>query len=123
MMEIFKEFTFEAAHHLPGNAPEGHPYTRLHGHSFKVEVYVRGQPDAKRGWIADLGLLEQTLQPVRERLDHNYLNDVEGLETPTLENICMWIWQRLYAHIPTLHRVVVRRGSCGEGCVYQPDEP
>ena len=122
MMEIFKEFTFEAAHHLAANVPEGHRYARLHGHSFRAEVYIRGTPDPDQGWISDLDSLELAIRPVRERLDHGYLNDIAGLERPTLENLCLWIWRELSPHVRTLHRVVVRRGSCGEGCIYQPDE-
>lgn len=118
MIEIFKEFTFEAAHHLAANVAAGHPYAKLHGHSFKVEIFLRGKPDEKTGWVADFGEIERQLQLVRRELDHNYLNDIEGLQLPTLENITRWIWQRLHDKLPGLHRVLVRRGSCGEGCSY-----
>ena len=118
MIEIFKEFTFEAAHHLAVNVPAGHPYSKLHGHSFKVEIFMRGEPDEKTGWVADFGEIERQLQRVREELDHNYLNDIEGLQLPTLENITRWIWNRLHNRLPGLHRVLVRRGTCGEGCAY-----
>lgn len=118
MIEVFKEFTFEAAHHLAGNVPPGHPYSRLHGHSFKVEIFLRGEPDPKTGWIYDFAEIDRHLQVLRNELDHNFLNDIEGLSVPTLENITRWIWQRLHNVLPGLHRVLVRRGTCGEGCIY-----
>ena len=120
MIEIYKEFTFEAAHQLGANVAKGHPYSRLHGHSYKAEVHVRGTPDARTGWIADLGAIEAAIAPVRERLDHHYLNEVDGLGLPTLENISRWIWEQLKPAIPQLHRIVLRRATCGDGCVYQP---
>lgn len=118
MIEIFKEFTFEAAHQLGANVGPGHRYANVHGHSFKVEVYLRGEPDDLTGWICDLAEVEAALAPIHDALDHRYLNDVEGLELPTLENITRWIARRVQSALPALHRVTVRRGSCGEGCTY-----
>ena len=118
MIEIFKEFTFEAAHQLGANVAPGHSYANVHGHSFKAEIYLRGEPEAETGWICDLAHVEAVLEPVREALDHRYLNEVKGLELPTLENITRWIAARIKDDLPGLHRVTVRRGSCGEGCTY-----
>ena len=118
MFEIFKEFTFEAAHHLAVNVAEGHRYSRLHGHSFQVQVFLRGEPDEKKKWLCDFGEIEQRVAELRAELDHNYLNEIAGLEVPTLENISRWIWNRLDNQLPGLDRIVVRRGSCGEGCVF-----
>src|SRR5690349_19307977 len=115
MFEIFKEFTFEAAHHLAVNVEPGHIYSRLHGHSFKVEIFLRGEPNPKTGWLADFGEVEAKVKELRDQLDHNYLNDIEGLEVPTLENISQWIWRKLDNSLPGLDRVLVRRGTCGEG--------
>ena len=80
-MEIYKDFTFEAAHLLP-NVPEGHKCRRLHGHSFLVRVYVSGPLDPKLGWVMDFADLKQAFQPILQQLDHFYLNDIEGLENP-----------------------------------------
>lgn len=118
MIEVFKEFTFEAAHQLGANVEPGHPYANVHGHSFKAEVYLRGEPDPKTGWVVDFAEVENTLAPIRAQLDHCYLNAVQGLETPTLENIARWIWDKAAPDLPKIHRVVVRRGTCGEGCIY-----
>jgi 6-pyruvoyltetrahydropterin/6-carboxytetrahydropterin synthase len=119
-MEIFKEFTFEAAHHLP-NVPEGHKCARLHGHSFRVKLYVRGRVDARAGWVMDFADLKRAFRPLYERLDHHYLNEVEGLENPTSENLARWIWERLRPALPGLSRVVVRE-TCTSGCVYRGED-
>ena len=55
---------------------------------------------------------------LRAERDHHYLNEIAGLEVPTLENISRWIWNRLEHQLPGLDRIVVRCGSCGEGCVF-----
>ena len=115
-MEIFKEFTFEAAHHLP-NVPPGHKCARLHGHSFRVEVVVSGPVGAQSGWVMDFADLKAIFQPVYEALDHRYLNEIAGLENPTSENIARWIWSRLKPDLPNLSRLVVRE-TCTSGCIY-----
>lgn len=117
-MEIFKRFTFDAAHQLASNVPPGHPYAGLHGHSFEVEVYVTGEPDPVKGWVVDFAALDAALAPLKNTLDHSYLNEVPGLEVPTLENIAIWLWQRLKPDFPGLSRIMIRRGSYGEGCIY-----
>ncbi|HVA89918.1 MAG TPA: 6-carboxytetrahydropterin synthase QueD, partial [Chloroflexota bacterium] len=83
-MEIFKEFTFEAAHRLP-NLPAGHKCTRLHGHSFRVAVHVAGPVAEREGWVLDFADIRSAFQPIKDQLDHYYLNEIEGLENPTSE--------------------------------------
>lgn len=119
-MEIYKTFTIEAAHRLP-NVPPGHKCARLHGHSFSIEIHLRGPilPDA--GWVQDFADLKAAFQPLFDQLDHNYLNDVAGLENPTSENLARWIWQRLLPGMPLLHQIVVRE-TCTSGCIYNGDE-
>jgi len=115
-MEIFKEFTFEAAHRLP-NVPLGHKCARLHGHSFRVEVHVAGAVDQNVGWVLDFSDLKKAFQPVHEELDHRYLNEINGLENPTSEILARWIWERLQDDLPAISKVVVRE-TCTSGCVY-----
>ncbi len=91
-MEIYQEFTFDAAHRFPG-VPEGHPYYGLHGHSFVARIVLAGRVDPATGFVADLGEVEARCKALRERLDHKYLNDVDGLKVPSLENIAVWIWE------------------------------
>jgi len=116
-MEIYQEFGFDAAHRFPG-APEGHPNHGLHGHSFVARIVLAGAVDPRTGFIADLGEVERRCLALRGRLDHKYLNEVDGLEVPSLENIAVWIWENLKPEFPALARVEVRRESCRHGCVY-----
>ena len=116
-MEIYKAFSIEAAHRLP-NLPENHKCYRLHGHSFKVEVHVKGEVDQKTGWIMDFADISAAFKPLFERLDHHYLNEIEGLENPTSENLARWIWRQLKPALPLLSSVVVRE-TCTAGCVYK----
>ena len=118
-MEIFKEFTFEAAHRLP-NVPEEHKCHRLHGHSFRVRVYVEGHLDPKLGWIMDFADIKKAVKPVIKQLDHYYLNEIEGLENPTSEVLAKWIWARLEPALPAISRVEVGE-TCTSGCVYEGD--
>ncbi len=94
-MEIYKEFGFESAHSLP-NVPEGHKCARLHGHSFRVSVHVEGEIGDRSGWVCDFADITSVCEPVREELDHRYLNDIQGLENPTSEVIARWIWGRTH---------------------------
>ena len=116
-MEIYQEFSFDAAHRFPG-APEGHPYHGVHGHSFVARVVLAGRVDPATGFIADLGQVEKRCGELRERLDHKYLNEVGGLDVPSLENIAVWIWDNLKPALPALARVEVRRDSLKHGCTY-----
>lgn len=105
-MIIFKEFTFDAAHRLPA-VPEGHKCRRLHGHTYRVRIYVRGEPDPQLGWVIDFGDIKAAWKPIEAQLDHHYLNELEGLANPTAEHIAAWIWQRLKPRLPLLHKIVL----------------
>jgi 6-pyruvoyltetrahydropterin/6-carboxytetrahydropterin synthase len=119
-MEIFKEFTFEAAHRLP-NVPPGHKCARLHGHSFRVELHVAGPVGRESGWVMDFAEIKVAFQPLYDQLDHTYLNEIDGLENPTSERLARWIWRRLRPRLPGLARVVVRE-TCTTGCVYAGED-
>ena len=116
IFEITKAATFDAAHHLPNGGPDGSPYTRLHGHSFRVEATVRGEAQGAVGWVADLGELDRRLRAAAAELDHGLLNERPGLESPTLEHICLWFAERLRGDFPGLSRIVVSRPTVGESC-------
>lgn len=118
-MEIFKVFHIEAAHRLP-NLPASHKCSRLHGHSFRVEIHISGEPGAESGWIMDFADLKTAFTPVFDALDHRYLNEVPGLENPTSEIVARWIWQRLKPALPTLSKVVIAE-TCTSGCIYRGD--
>jgi 6-pyruvoyltetrahydropterin/6-carboxytetrahydropterin synthase len=116
-VRLIKTFGFEAAHRLP-TFPEGHKCRRLHGHSFRFDVVVEGQVDSKKGYLIDYAEISQVAEPLVRQLDHQYLNEVEGLENPTSENMARWLWERLKPVLPLLAAVVVRE-SCTAGCEYR----
>lgn len=116
-MDVFRVFQVEAAHWLP-NVPEGHKCARMHGHSFKIEVHVSGEVGGQTGWVMDFADLKRAFQPVFDQLDHHCLNDVDGLENPTSENLARWVWARLEDPLPGLNKVVVQE-TCNAGCVYR----
>jgi len=113
--EITKAATFDAAHYF-AEGPQHRPYANLHGHSFRVEATVRGQPQEPVGWVADLADLDAVLKRVAGELDHGLLNEKPGLERPTLEHICLYFAERLRPAFPGLSRVVVSRPTIGESC-------
>ena len=115
-MEIYKEFKFEAAHHLP-NVEEGHKCGRLHGHSFKVKVFVEGPLGEKTGWVMDFGDMKDAFSPLYHQLDHYYLNEIEGLENPTSEVLAVWIWERLKPSLPLLSKIMIHE-TCTSACIY-----
>lgn len=119
-MEIYKEFQFESAHYLP-NLPEDHKCRRMHGHSYRVRLYVKGNLDPEIGWVMDFADIKKAFSPVYEQLDHYVLNDIEGLENPTSENLARWIWQKTKPLIPQLSRIEVKE-TCTTGCVYTGPE-
>lgn len=119
-MEIYKEFSFEAAHRLP-NVPEGHKCGRLHGHSFKVQLHLSGALGEKSGWIMDFGDLKQAFKPLFEQLDHHYLNEIDGLENPTSENLARWIWRQLRPNLPELSAVLVKE-TASTGSLYRGED-
>ena len=116
-VRLFRELRFEAAHRLP-KVPAGHKCARLHGHSFKIELAVYGPVNPDTGWLIDFGELDRLWQPLHDQLDHNYLNEIEGLENPTSENLARWLWQRMKPVVPELERVIVHE-TCDARCEYE----
>lgn len=116
MIEISKEFGFDAAHYLGNSAPENR---RLHGHSFYAEVTLRGEANPATGFLRDFGEVDAALTAIRDMLDHRLLNEIEGLATPTLENLAKFIFLRAKAKLPEVVRVKLRRPSYGQSCVYE----
>jgi 6-pyruvoyltetrahydropterin/6-carboxytetrahydropterin synthase len=116
-METFKEFTFEAAH-------RSEPFEGLHGHSFRVRVVLTGAVDPVYGWSHNLYSVQEAFDDARKVLDHKYLNDIEGLAVPTIENVAIWLWRYLNTSLSGIDRVEVSRGSEGhaEGCSYRGDK-
>ncbi len=116
--EIVKTFRFEAAHSLPG-APEGHKCRRLHGHNYRVDVHVTGQPDKTSGWVIDFGEIKKIVEPILDTLDHRFLNEIPGLENSTAEMLAKYIWERIKPRLSGLSAVAVWESDTSM-CVYRP---
>jgi len=121
MFELSKQFRFDAAHTLD-RAIDTEPSRRIHGHSYRAEVTVRGRPDPVTGMVVDIGLLERSMADARDALDHRFLDEINDLGPATMENLCRWIWVRLSPAIGNLFRVSVYRDSSGEACSYWGEE-
>ena len=115
-MKLFKEFSFEAAHKLP-LVDKNHKCFNLHGHSFKVKITIEG-PVNELGWVMDFSDIKNFCKPIIEELDHKYLNEIDGLDNPTSENIAGWIGQRLIQKLPELSSIEIME-TCNSGCEYR----
>ncbi len=116
-VEISHTFGFDAAHCF-GSTPRDHKYSGVHGHSFQCVVALRGTPRTPHEFVTDLEQVERKCRALRKQLDHTLLNEIQGLESPSLEYLTLWIWGRLAAGLPGLSRVTVRRDSLGQACSY-----
>ena len=116
-VRLTKQFHFEAAHDLP-TFPAGHKCRRLHGHSFRFDVIVEGEVDPQKGYLIDYGDIKIAAEPIVRRLDHFYLNQIEGLQNPTAENLARWIWNNLKPSLPQLTAIVVHE-TCTSACEYR----
>ncbi len=115
-MEIFNRYHLESARRLP-KLPVDHPCSRVHGHSFQVEIHVSGPLDPDMDWVVDFAELDAAFSPIHAQLDHHYLNDIPGLENPTTERMAQWIWQKLKPGLPGLSKIVIQETQ-QSGCVY-----
>jgi 6-pyruvoyltetrahydropterin/6-carboxytetrahydropterin synthase len=117
IVEIFKEFTIDCAHSLP-NVPDGHKCKNVHGHTYKIRLVLEGTLDPHLAWVIDFADLKAAFEPIKNELDHKYLNDIPGLENPTAEIIAIWIWNRLKTSLPGLKEIAVHETPTS-GVVYR----
>ncbi|MFH1531749.1 MAG: 6-carboxytetrahydropterin synthase QueD [Pseudomonadota bacterium] len=117
IVELTKRYHFEAAHALT-RAPEGHRCRQVHGHTYEVEVTLKGPVEPETGWLVDYGDITQAVKPVIELLDHRFLNEVEGLSQPTSEHLCAWLWARIAPALPYLSEICVRETPTSQ-CRYR----
>lgn len=116
-MDIFRIFHLQCARRLPA-LPASHPCSRVHGHSFEVELTVSGEIDARLGWVCDFAEIEAAWRAIHEALDHRYLNDIDGLDNPTSERLAIWLWMQLKPSLPGLSQVRVME-THDSGCIYR----
>ncbi len=105
-VELIKTFRFEAAHTLP-HAPPDHKCRNLHGHSYRVDIHAIGDVDPEAGWMMDFGKIKQVVAPILDELDHQLLNEIGGLENPTSELLCKYLWDRIAPSLPELSAITV----------------
>ncbi len=116
-LEIYKSFRFDAAHRLTG-VPPTHKCSTMHGHSYEIQIWLKGPADPQTGFVMDFGDLAKACDPLFTEMDHAILNEIEGLENPTSETMCLWLWKRLKPTLPLLSRIVIRETPTS-GCVYE----
>lgn len=121
MYELSREFRFDAAHTLQRTV-DLEPSRRIHGHSYRAEVVVRGRPDPRTGMIIDLSLFDKALEEARDGLDHRFLDEISDLGPTTIENLSSWIWRKVAPVCPNLWRVTVRRDSDTGACSFYGSE-
>ena len=114
---LTRSYRFEAAHFLP-KVPPGHKCARMHGHSYMIEVVIEGEIDPERGWVMDFSDIDEHVMPLVKALDHQVLNEIEGLANPTSELLAVWCWQRIKPSLSMLVEVVVSETPTSR-CVYR----
>ena len=114
---ISKSFYFEAAHKLSNT--ENEENKNIHGHSYFVEIFIIDHNDqiSKKGLILDFSIFQEKINIIKKDLDHRYLNEINGLENPTLENIGLYIYSKLKEVGLNLYKILVKRKSCGEAFI------
>ncbi|MBL9026864.1 MAG: 6-carboxytetrahydropterin synthase [Myxococcales bacterium] len=108
--ELVHTVRFESARRLP-KVPAGHPCGNVYGLAFYLDIHVEGRLDPATGWVFDFAEIEKAMKPLFDRIDHHYLNDIEGLENPTSEVLVTWIWDRLAPSLPGLTQLVLREND------------
>ncbi len=117
-MWIFKEITFDSAHFLP-NVPGDHKCHHMHGHTYRLTVWLEGTPN-ETGWLMDFSELKSKLIPVISLIDHKVLNDVPGLANPTCELLSVWLWDNLKPSLPLLKKIELHETPTS-GVIYEGD--
>lgn len=118
--ELRRQYRFEAAHFLP-EVGEAHPCRRVHGHGYRITISVTGNVDPQTGWVMDFAAIDSVVDPLLGRLDHRLLNDLEGLQNPTSENLASWLWRELQPHLPGLASITVAETD-DSICIYRGPE-
>ena len=115
---LTRRYGFTARHFLP-TLPVGHASRELHPHDFRVELLVAGEVDVSVGWVMDYGEIDRRFEPLLSRMRGAVLNDIEGLECPSSENLARFIYERMQPVIPGLTEVRVGE-SADDQAAYRP---
>ena len=106
MHRLVQIVRFESARKLP-EVPKGHPCSNLYGLAFKLEIHIEGDINPKTGFVVDFSEIENSFEPIKKKIDHNYLNDIGGLENPTTEILVKWIWENLKPKVANLVKLIL----------------
>ena len=116
-MIVYKKFNIESARSIP-NLPKTHPCHHIHGHSFKIIISIKGPVNKENGFVTDFQDIDDAFSSFKKELDHSYLNDIEGLQNPTSENICIWIWDKIQSSLPNIYKIEIKETD-STGCIYK----
>lgn len=116
-MIIYKQFTFDAAHYLP-HVTDHHKCKKTHGHTYHLTLFFDGNISPDMGWIIDYSEIKNVVTPILKLVDHQFLNEVEGLENPTCELICIWLWKKIKPLITELKRIELKETPTS-GAIYE----
>ena len=116
-MIVYKKFNIESARSIP-KLPKTHPCHHIHGHSFKIIISVKGPVNKQNGFVTDFQDIDDAFSPFKKELDHSYLNNIEGLQNPTSENICIWIWDKIQSSLPNIYKIEIKETD-STGCIYK----
>jgi|TARA_B100001250_G_scaffold411074_1_gene438878 6-pyruvoyltetrahydropterin/6-carboxytetrahydropterin synthase len=119
-MEVYKTFAVESARSLP-HLPDDHPCKKVHGHSFKITITINGKVNENTGFVMDFSEIDSVFSPIHRMIDHTYLNEIKGLENPSSENLCRWIWSKLSSSLPGLKKIEIKETE-STGCIYQGEK-
>jgi 6-pyruvoyltetrahydropterin/6-carboxytetrahydropterin synthase len=82
-------------------------------------VTLEGEMDPAFGWIRSFAEVDEAISALRERLDHHLLNEIPGLDVPTMERLAHFVFEALRPTLPEIAEVTVRRDSQRESCTYR----
>ncbi len=116
-MVIYRVYYINSARFLR-NLEEGHICSNIHGHTYNIKVFVEGPVDPKTGFVIDAFDIDKHFNKIHKQIDHKLLNEIKGLENPTSENICVWVWGKLVKELPTLSKIEIMENSV-TGFIYK----
>lgn len=115
-IELKQQFQIESARHLP-HLDNTHPCSQIHGHSFVIWLTFHGPIKQPQGWLIDYNDIQQKVNPIIKQIDHKLLNNISGLENPTTENLCIWLFEKIQKLLPEITRVTIKETPATE-CSY-----
>jgi len=106
-MKIYRTYTLHSARFIP-TLDSSHPCSKMHGHTFKIIIELNGPINNKTGFVMDFYDLDDIVQnKIIKKIDHQILNDIEGLKNPSSEHLSIWVWKNLIDSVPLLSQVII----------------